>query len=150
MPEKIQFERIRGEAESPENEVIRYEALLPDEIDLVLLSVGEDGHIASLFPHSSALMSEANMAYVSDAPKPPSYRISITPRVILNAKHVIVMASGDVKGQVLARAQNSPDDISELPVRVTIGRTWVLDEEAASSFRRYAPKNHHRTKIIYA
>ena len=43
-----------------------------------------------------------------------------------------------------------PQDIDELPVRLTIGRTWVLDKDASGAFRQYAPKNHHNTKIIYS
>lgn len=147
---KSQIKRIYGESKNPIEEASRYSAILPDTPDLILLSVGEDGHIASLFPDSSALKSAEKMVYVSTSPKPPADRITITPRVIKNAKNVILMAAGKIKGQVLAKALNFPQDISKLPVRLTIGRTWVLDEEAAISFRLEAIENKYKTNIIYA
>lgn len=147
---KDYFERIHGEADCPTEEAKRYNQLLPDVIDIVLFSVGEDGHIASLFPYSSVMKSEAKVVYISDSPKSPSERITITPRVILNAKHVIVMAVGNEKGRILAKALSKPQDIDELPVRLTVGRTWVLDKAATSVFQRNAPINKHNTRIVYA
>ena len=147
---KIQYERIHGEAEMHTEEAMRYDAILPDMIDLALFSVGEDGHIASLFPYSSAMKSMMKAVYVSDSPKPPSGRITITPRVIQSAKNVIVMAAGKKKGRVLAQALKNPIDVNQLPVRLTIGRTWVLDKEALAAFFEHPPENHYKTKIVYA
>jgi hypothetical protein len=81
-----------GEASNLETEAARYGARLPDEIGLILLSVGEDGHIASLFPNSTVLNSEHWVVFVANALKPPPRRITIAPSVIYNAKEVIVMA----------------------------------------------------------
>jgi len=144
-----QIFRIIGETPDPFQEAERYSKLLPNSVDLIFLSVGEDGHIASIFPYSAAMQCEMKMAYISDSPKSPSERITITPNVIINAKHVIVMAVGHSKGHILAEALSAPEDINELPVRITIGRTWVLDEEASEVFCQHAPKDHHNTKIIY-
>jgi len=116
-----------------------------------LLTVGEDGHIASLFPEHSLLSEESRLAItICDAPKPPSARITISPVVIRSAKKTIVMATGAKKGFVLAEALNNPKDISQLPVRLTVGATWVLDQSAAVAFREKKFPNLHGTRIVYA
>jgi 6-phosphogluconolactonase len=144
------IERIKGEASSPEDEAVRYSAILPNSIDILLLTVGEDGHIASLFPNGKALSQEQKVVYVSDAPKLPSNRITITPNVIHSAKQVIVMAAGNEKGKILARALIKPNDYDELPVRLTIGLIWILDHDASTVFKQHAPNEYHKTRIIYA
>ena len=151
LPSSFQdhIERIRGENVNLLSESIRYSKLLPNILDLVLLSVGEDGHIASIFPCSSALKSKKKVAYVENSPKKPKKRITVTPLVLERAKHVIVMASNKEKGKVLARALHNPEKIDELPVRLTIGRTWVLSEEAREAFLRSCPKHYHNTYINY-
>ena len=131
--------------------VKRYTDLIPDSFEVLLLSVGEDGHIASLFPGSSALEEYHNkVVLVSDSPKPPRNRLSITLKVIRSAKNIIVMAAGTKKGEVLSAALKEPYNINQLPVRVTVGSTWILDELAADSFLKHAPSNLHNTRIIYA
>jgi len=143
--------RMHGEACRLDEEAERYGDLLPDHLDLLLLSVGEDGHIASLFPGSRSIGEAVNKVVpVLDAPKRPPRRLTITPRVIQSAKKTIVMAAGSEKGAVLSAALKEPDRTSELPVRLTIGSTWVLDSSATESFLKDAPENHLNTRIIYA
>lgn len=144
------FKRIYADTFDPIIEAKRYNDLVPDSVDLILLSVGEDGHIASLFPNSLALRHDDKITFVSDANKPPNYRISITPKVILNAKNVIVLASGKNKAKILIQALINPDNFESLPVCFTIGRTWILDEEASNFFLKFAPSNKLNTKLIYA
>lgn len=143
-----QFERIRGESD-PTTEVNRYALLMPDVIDLIFFSVGEDGHIASLFPRSPAITSEEKIVVVAKTAGTDLVRISIAPRVIQKAREIIVMASGENKGMILAKALRNPNYI-DLPVCLTIGRTWVLDREASKAFVHYAPKDYQNTKILYA
>jgi 6-phosphogluconolactonase len=142
--------RIQGEANDPQTEAARYATTIPDEVDLLLLSVGEDGHIASLFPGNEAIDSLEKVVFVKNVPKPPFRRITITPSVIQSAQEVIVMASGPQKGEVLAKALKDPLNIMELPVRLTIGRMWILDEAASLAFKRYVLYDFYNTKIIYA
>jgi len=54
-----------------------YESRLP-KFSLIFAGVGEDGHIASLFPGSSALVSSEDTAVIEDSPKPPAKRITLT------------------------------------------------------------------------
>jgi 6-phosphogluconolactonase len=126
--------KINGDADDLLDETSRYEKLLPTEIDILLLSVGEDGHIASLFPESNALYESDSSVVSIIAPKPPQCRFTITPKVINSAKNIFVFASGAEKGGVLAKALDVPKNINELPVRLTIGTTWILDENAYNAF----------------
>ena len=151
IPPDIFVHKIRGDAPDADREAERYGKLLPEFLDILLLTVGEDGHIASLFPEHSLLSEESRLAItICDAPKPPSARITISPVVIRSAKKTIVMATGAKKGFVLAEALNNPKDISQLPVRLTVGATWVLDQSAAVAFREKKFPNLHGTRIVYA
>ena len=132
-----------------EKEIHWYSTILPKQLDLILLSVGEDGHVASIFPHCNSFSSEVNTYYVSNAPKHPSKRFTITPKVILDAKNLIVMAVGTQKGEILAKCFENPSNVKELPVRLTIGRTWVLDKQAYKAFKERTTFDLLKTKIIH-
>lgn len=122
-------EVIRMGAEDPDADAAAaaYEALLPGRIDVLLLSVGEDGHIASLFPGSSFLFETRRRVVHVVAPKPPLHRLTVTPVVITQAHKVFVMALGERKAAVYQRAKLSPEDIAELPARLVLNATWFLD-----------------------
>jgi len=148
IPESMSVHRIDGESCNLNEEAERYASLLPSEFDLIMLSVGEDGHIASLFPGGDLLTeTKKKVAPVLNASKLPSKRITITPPVIVSAKNVIVMAAGREKGKILAQALKDPLVVSELPVRLTIGRTWVLDELAIEGFLQNKPESFFNTRI---
>ncbi|ELA46237.1 hypothetical protein VCUG_02283 [Vavraia culicis subsp. floridensis] len=56
-----------------------YEGLFGEQtVDLALLGIGEDGHIASLFPNHKSLDSQDYVCYVGDSPKPPPCRLTLT------------------------------------------------------------------------
>jgi len=122
-------EVIRMGAEHPDADAAAaaYEALLPGRIDVLLLSVGEDGHIASLFPGSSFLFESRRRVVHVMAPNPPLERLTVTPVVITQAHKVFVMALGERKASVYERAKLAPEDISELPARLVLNATWFLD-----------------------
>lgn len=113
-----------------------YEKLLPEKIDVLLLGMGTDGHIASLFPFAPALQSTHRSVLPVTGPSHPRERLTITPRIISCADSVYLLATGKEKGQKLAEAMRSPRDYLSLPVRLTLGGTWLLDDEAAN------PLNH--------
>lgn len=105
----------------------RYGELLPSQVDILLLGVGADGHVASLFPGSAALRDVSRLVIPVIGPIPPFRRLTIGPNVVARAKSVIVLACGMEKRQVLARAIEDPDDINSLPARMALGGTWLLD-----------------------
>ena len=120
---------IRMSAECPNFDAAAaaYDALLPERIDVLLVSVGEDGHIASLFPGSPFLFETRRRVVHVLAPKSPFKRLTVTPSVITEARQVFVMAIGEDKAAIYERAKLVPKDISELPARLVLNATWFFD-----------------------
>lgn len=78
------------------------------EFDLVLLGMGEDGHIASLFPGLDAAGESPSHIYVATTgPKPPPQRISLSYPAIANAREVWVLATGQGKQEALRQSLNN-------------------------------------------
>ncbi len=110
----------------------RYAGALPARFDLLLLGIGEDGHTASLFPGSPLLKeSRRRVAAVTDAPKPPPCRLTLTPPVIESAGHLLVLASGAGKAEAIARALKHATPVVDCPARLARRGTWLLDRAAA-------------------
>ena len=128
---------LRMEAEKPDREVAarEYEMLTPEKVDILLLGMGEDGHIASLFPGNSALLSGERRVVSITGPKAPFQRLTITPRVIASASSVFLLATGERKGKVLAEALKSESNFMSLPVCLTLAGTWLLDAEAGCQLK---------------
>jgi 6-phosphogluconolactonase len=72
-----------------------------DLMDISLLSVGPDGHVASLFPGHSALKSSAGIVGLTDSPKPPAQRITWTYPTINASRQVWLIAAGSEKAQAV-------------------------------------------------
>lgn len=130
----------------PEAAAVAYEADLAhmfsddkDELprfDLILLGMGEDGHVASLFPGNPALAEmQRRVVPVWNAPKPPPERITLTLPVINHARHLQVVVAGEGKAaaltQVLAADISGPALPAQLlcPSDGTLG--WMLDRAAS-------------------
>jgi len=132
IPLKIseaQIHRIRGE-ELPASavKVIESEFIqaTPSQVfDLILLGMGEDGHIASLFPGASQAIRDTATSFlvVEHSPKPPPTRISLSYKTIFAAKNVWVLASGAGKESAL-RESLSPGGRTPL-ARVLQSRTMT-------------------------
>ena len=127
-PEGVQIHRMEADSANVEAAADRYAALLPEVIDVLLLSLGEDGHIASLFPHSAALRETRRRVVPVTGPKSPFQRLSITPPVIQSARQVFVMALGGQKRAVYEEALRDPMDINTIPARLVLNRTWIFGD----------------------
>ncbi|MGK4580628.1 6-phosphogluconolactonase [Kitasatospora sp. HPMI-4] len=103
--------------------------------DVLLLGVGPDTHVASLFPeHPGVRESELTVVAVHGAPKPPPTRISLTLPAIRAAREVWLLAAGEDKADAVAMALTSPGEV-QAPASGARGlsRTlWLLDRAAAS------------------
>ncbi len=103
--------------------------------DVHLLGMGGEGHINSLFPHTPAVRETTRMVVgVTDSPKPPPKRITLTLPAVQRSREVWLVVSGEAKADAVAAAVGgaSPDDV---PSAGAVGRdatVWLLDAEAAS------------------
>lgn len=122
--------RMRGEVADLEAAAAEYAELLETPLDLAVLGIGEDGHVASLFPGSPLLAdSAARVAIVRDSPKPPPVRLTLTPRALHEARSVLGLAIGMDKAEAFRRLYDELDPIG-VPARVATGAAWICDEAA--------------------
>jgi len=125
--------RMKGEYADLAAAALEYEAHLTEACDVIVLGIGEDGHVASLFPHGAALGEiTRRVAPVLDAPKPPPRRLTLTPRALAEAGDVLVLATGSGKAAAVAAALSSAGSTEETPARLVRDRVWLLDRAAAA------------------
>ncbi len=108
--------------------------------DLMLLGMGADGHIASLFPHNTALEEEARLVTAVRAEEAdPPLRLTLTLPAMNHAANIHFLIAGASKASALARALAPRADLNASPaagVRPADGRVvWWVDEGAAGSRR---------------
>ena len=122
---------VRGSAADYENEIAPF---LP--LDLVLLGVGEDGHVASLFPGNPALLeTKGAVAEVHNAPKPPPDRITLTFPVLNAARQTLVVAAGAGKAEIVGRVFSVAGDLPAQ--RLSGSPRWLLDRAAAAHLKEF-------------
>ncbi len=107
--------------------------------DVLLLGVGPDTHVASLFPeHPAAREAERTVVGVHGAPKPPPTRVSLTFPAIRAAREVWLLAAGEDKAKAVAMALSGAGEL-QAPAAGAYGRSrtlWLLDAAAASQLPR--------------
>jgi 6-phosphogluconolactonase len=141
-----QVHRMAGELE-PEVAAAQYEALLRGEFrlegaetpvfDLVLLGMGDDGHTASLFPHTEALHELGRLVVANHVPQQKqSWRVTLTLPVINRGRAVAFLIEGAKKTDVLDRVLTGSYDPETYPsqlIRPESGElTFLLDAAAAA------------------
>ena len=101
--------------------------------DVLMLGVGPEGHIASIFPESPAAYDEGLVTAVRNCPKPPPTRVSLTFGTITSADEVWLLAAGDGKAEAvgLALAGAGRVQIPAAGARGGVRTLWLLDEAAA-------------------
>jgi 6-phosphogluconolactonase len=133
------------DGDNPEAAAARYaaelaQAALPEDhgpvpsFDIMLLGIGPEGHVASLFPGMPALYDERSVVAVRGAPKPPPTRISLTFPAINAAKEVWILAAGAEKAGAVALALSDAGP-KQVPAAAARGRQrtlFLLDTEAAA------------------
>ncbi len=112
-----------------------YEELLPAEFDVHLLGMGGEGHINSLFPGTAAVRETSRLVVaVTDSPKPPPRRITLTLPAVRRSREVWLVAAGAEKADAVAAAIGGADPV-DIPAAGAIGSkatVWLLDKAAAS------------------
>lgn len=143
VPER-NIHRIKGESE-PEAEAQRYAAEIRNNLksrngypvfDIILLGMGEDGHTASIFPNQMQLFSEDNFCAVASHPETGQNRITLTGKVLNNAKRIFFLVTGESKAERISEIMSNDDAAKNLPayhVEPASGELiWFIDEPAAS------------------
>jgi 6-phosphogluconolactonase len=106
------------------------------EFDILMLGVGPDGHIASLFPgHPQLDVSDQVAVGVTDSPKPPPERITLTYPALNRSRSVWFLVSGEGKAEAVARALADGTDLHDTPAAGVTGleeTIWFLDRGSAS------------------
>ncbi|MDQ1696010.1 MAG: 6-phosphogluconolactonase [Frankiaceae bacterium] len=102
--------------------------------DVLLLGVGPDGHVASLFPETPSLYDQRIVVAVRSAPKPPPTRLSLSLAAINAAREVWLVAAGEEKAGAVRLAVSGAGPTA-VPAAGAQGRSrtlWLLDRPAAS------------------
>jgi 6-phosphogluconolactonase len=140
-----QVHRMEGELD-PEIAASRYEATLRTAFelegaetavfDLVLLGMGDDGHTASLFPHTAALHEMSRQVVANHVPQKDAWRVTLTLPVIDRGREVTFLIEGDAKAQVVHDVFLGPYDPESKPsqlIRPQSGRLTLLLDAAAAA-----------------
>ena len=144
LPENHVY-RMEGELE-PEVAAARYEAAIRTAFrlegaetpvfDLIFLGMGDDGHTASLFPHTEALNEMARLVVENHVPQKDTWRITLTWPVINRAREVAFLIEGPAKTAVLHDVMLGPYDPDQRPsqlIRPDSGRLTLLLDQAAAA-----------------
>ena len=135
--------RIHGE-DDPAAECDRYSRLIIDNIispdgipvfDIIILGLGADGHIASIFPDQIHLFDSPKNCETAVHPDTGQQRITITGKVINHAKNVFVLLNGSTKSNIVRMVLNDEME-DKLPVEyispIAGSYEWFMDRDAAS------------------
>lgn len=136
--------RMEGELD-PEEAAAKYETYLRNNFrlegaqapafDLILLGMGDDGHTASLFPHTNAINELGRLVVANHVPQKDTWRITLTAPVINQGKRVVFLIEGGAKAERLHEVLLGKYDPETLPsqmIRPESGHVYLLlDAEAA-------------------
>jgi 6-phosphogluconolactonase len=102
--------------------------------DVLMLGIGPEGHVASIFPDSPAAQAAGSVVAVRNSPKPPPTRISLTFSAIQAAREVWILASGAEKAEAVGEALSgvSQDKLPAAGARGTERTLFLLDGPAAA------------------
>ncbi len=139
VPEKNIF-RIKGEL-VPEEALKDYRKVIAKELpekdglpafDVIMLGMGDDGHTASVFPHEIALWDSAEFCEIGTHPTSGQKRITLTGKVINNAREIVFLVTGKNKAAKVDEILNEKGDYLKYPAaRVNRDKSlWLLDQEA--------------------
>ncbi|CAN2185843.1 NagB 6-phosphogluconolactonase/Glucosamine-6-phosphate isomerase/deaminase [Candidatus Nanopelagicaceae bacterium] len=97
-------------------------------VDLNILGVGPDGHVASLFPGIADLDDLRNIFAITDSPKPPAMRISFTMKFINEAREIWIVAAGESKADAVAKIIEGDLSIPASYVSAQVRTRLIVDQ----------------------
>jgi len=140
-----QIHRIQGELE-PEvaaaeyefdlRKTFRLEGAEAPRFDIITLGMGDDGHTASLFPHTEAIHEMGRLVVANSVPQKDTWRVTLTWPVINHAREVFFLIAGKDKAEPLKEVFLGPKDVEHLPSQLIWPAsgilTLILDQAAAA------------------
>jgi 6-phosphogluconolactonase/glucosamine-6-phosphate isomerase/deaminase len=147
MPIDLAIGRTSSEDEAAKQAAATYESALRAAplkldaagfpiLDVILVGIGPDGHVLSVFPGSELL---DTLRWVAAVPAPTHVephvaRVSLNPKLLTAARLPLAVVLGAGKAEIAAKILNGPLDISKLPAQIArgSGAVWVLDQAAAA------------------
>jgi 6-phosphogluconolactonase len=131
------FHRMKGE-DRPERAADDYDRVFAPAasrgVDVLLLGMGGDCHVAALFPGSRALGERSRLCLAVDRPDGLT-GLTLTPPALLSAKTIFVIVSGATKAEAVRRAVHGDEPVATCPARLlaeAAHATFLLDEAAAA------------------
>jgi len=133
--------------ESPREAAAAYESLLREQFtepsgiprfDLVLLGMGEDGHTASLFPNTAALVADGRLAMANYVPRMDSSRLTLTAPVLNAGREIVFLVGGPGKADTLEAVLEGPELPASFPaqlIRPALPDSrlcWLVDGDAGA------------------
>lgn len=126
---------IEAAAAAYERELAAVTGAPTPEFDVHLLGMGGEGHVNSLFPDTDAVREQSRMVVpVTDSPKPPPCRITLTLPAIRRSREVWLVVGGAAKAEAVAAAIGGAEPV-DIPAAGAVGRektVWLLDVAAAA------------------
>ena len=130
FPINAKIYRMEGEDSNIFSAAKKYELIIPETIDILLLGIGIDGHIASIFPDSEILFNKSNdLVLPVTVNKFPETRLTITPRVLKRAEQTFILAYGSNKYNVLNNIRNNEVTSYKYPVRLLTHSIWLTSKK---------------------
>ena len=136
--------RILGEND-PASEAVRYSEEISANteerdglpmFDLVILGLGDDGHTASIFPQNSELLNSSGICEVAVHPVTHQRRITITGKILNNAKNITFLVTGKRKAEIVEKIINKKPSAQNFPASHIVpdygNLTWFMDKDAGS------------------
>ncbi len=111
-----------------------YETELGDTVfDVTLVGIGPDGHVGSIFPNHPSFDATSRLVVgVTDAPKPPSERISLTIEAMNRSDEIWIITTGAAKADAVARSVAGDESLPATHLEARQAIYWFLDTEAAA------------------
>jgi len=114
----------------------RLEGAEAPRFDIVTLGMGDDGHTASLFPHTEAIHEMGRLVVANSVPQKDTWRVTLTWPVINHAREVFFLIAGKDKAEPLKEVFLGPKDVERLPSQLIWPAsgilTLILDQAAAA------------------
>lgn len=108
-------------------------ATVDGRVDVCLVGLGEDGHLASLFPRHAGLAELSDCFAVVDSPKPPARRLTLSLPVLCRARARQVLCLGAAKAWTLKAWMTGPDAACPASLLPRQGTDWFLDDAAVQA-----------------